>query len=81
MRTPTIPIYDYIDHCAEGFVVEYKLTGATDYTRVFPDPITTPIVLTNLQDDSDYDVRIKRKCCDALQSSWTSIVVDTTLTP
>jgi hypothetical protein len=79
MRKATIPIDDYSDHCTEGFVVEYKLTGATDYIRLFPDPLSTPIVLTNLNDDAEYNVRVKRKCCDTQQSAWTNITIDTAL--
>lgn len=79
MRKATIPIDDFNDHCSEGFIVEYKLAGEVDYTRLFPDPLITPVVITNLADDMTYDVRIKRKCCDGQQSNWTTVSVDTTL--
>lgn len=79
MRKVTIPVDDHETECNEGYIVEYKLTGEVDYTRQYPDPITEPIVITNLLDDSEYDIRITRKCCNGSESDPTEIVVDTTI--
>lgn len=79
MTKITIPITDDGTVCNVGYIAEYKLTTDTEYTRVFPDPTGTPIVITNLLDSMLYDVRITRKCCDGVTfSTPTTTVVDTT---
>lgn len=79
MRKATIPIDDSADVCNDGYIVEYKQAAVTDYTRLLPDPFGTPVIIQNLADDMEYDVRIKRKCCNGDISAWTTITIDTTL--
>lgn len=78
-RKITIPIDDDDDQCKQGYIVQYKLSAETSYQQVFPDPLYGPVVLENLADDSTYNIRIKRKCCNGTISDWTSVTVDTTL--
>jgi hypothetical protein len=79
MRKATIPIEDIADNCSEGYIVEYKISTEPDYTRLLPDPFVSPVLIQNLQDDTEYNVRIKRKCCNGDVSAWTTITIDTTL--
>jgi hypothetical protein len=72
-----IPITDDGTECNEGYIVEYKLTSDTDYTRVFPDQLGTPVEITGLLDDVSYDVRVTRKCCNGTLSDPT---IDTVIT-
>lgn len=78
-RKVTIPIDDDDDQCKSGYIVEYKLSADTDYQRIFPDPLYAPIIVENLADDSEYNFRIKRKCCNGTISDWSTVTVDTTL--
>jgi hypothetical protein len=78
MRLISIPITDDGTECNEGYIVEYKLTADSDYTRVFPDQIGTPVVITGLLDDVSYDVRVTRKCCNGSYSAPTLSTVITT---
>lgn len=79
MRSITIPITDDTTECNEGYIVEYKITTDVDYTRVFPDQLGSPVVITGLLDDTLYDVRVTRKCCNGSFSTPTTDVVDTTI--
>lgn len=79
MRKATLPIDDDADVCNTGYIVEYKLTGDVDYTRLYPDPMGDTVLLQNLDDDVTYDVRIKRKCCNGDTSAWATLTLDTTL--
>lgn len=78
-RTVTIPIDDEAGKCIESYTVLYKLIGDEPWT---PAPLTpypfSPIVLENLLDDAEYDVRIIRNCCGGLTSDPLDIVIDTT---
>ena len=79
MRLIRIPITDDGTVCNTGYVAEYKLTSDSEYTRLFPDPTGTPILFTNMLDDSEYDIRVYRKCCNGNLSASTTTVVDTTI--
>lgn len=78
MRTLTIIIDDNDSVCSQGYQVQYKLTTDVDYTDWTPDPITAPIVITGLDDDTNYNVRVRRLCCDGTISDWTLLDVNTT---
>lgn len=78
-RKITIPIDDDDDQCKSGYIVEYKLDSESNYQRLFPDPLFGPVILENLLDDSNYNIRVKRKCCNGSFSDWTSVTVDTTI--
>lgn len=78
-RKVTIPISDEGDACSQGYVVQYKLDGSVDWTTLFPQPVAGPIVINNLLDDTVYNMRFKRLCCDGQESGWSEINVDTTV--
>lgn len=78
MRTLTIPIDDNGEVCNEGYNVQYKLAASIDYTD-WPDALTSPIVITGLEDDVAYNVRIRRLCCDGSVSDWEIVDVTTTI--
>lgn len=79
MRTLTIPIDDNGIVCNEGYNVQYKLAAAMEWTD-WPDALTSPIVITGLEDDTAYNVRVRRLCCDGTVSEWEQIDVTTTVT-
>lgn len=68
-------IADDSTECTQYYKVEYKLTSETAYNMfiAFSSPITTPIVL----DNSEYDLRITRYCCNGGISAPLELVVDT----
>lgn len=80
MRTLTIPIDDNDTVCNQGYNVQYKLAASLDWTDWLPNPITSPIVITGLDDDVAYNVLIRRMCCDGTVSDWVQIDVTTTIT-
>lgn len=81
MRVITIPITDDGTVCNNGYIVQYKLASLpdSDFIRIVPDPIISPIVIQNLEDDTEYTVRITRKCCDGSESDYTETDVTTTV--
>jgi hypothetical protein len=79
MRAISIPVTDDGTECNLGYIAEFKLTADSDYTRFYPDPTASPIVITGLLDDSMYDLRITRKCCNGSYSAPTLTTVDTTI--
>lgn len=80
MRTLVIPITDDGTVCNIGYIAEYQFTGAVDWTTVTPNPTESPIVITGLEDDTAYSVRITRLCCDGTESDYSSFDVTTTVT-
>jgi hypothetical protein len=76
----TIPLTDHEANCTGYYLVEYKLTGATGYNSFTSH--TDQVQINNLADDSTYDVRITRQCCNGSTSAPLVLVVDTaTLSP
>lgn len=79
MRQASITITDDGDVCNIGYVVEYKLSTDVEYTQLYPNPLASPIVIQNLEDDVVYNVRIGRLCCNGDTSDWSTVDVDTTI--
>lgn len=80
MRTLYIPIDDDDSVCSQGYNVQYKLAVDIDWIDWTPNPTESPIVITGLEDDTAYNVRIRRLCCDGTISDWEQIDVTTTVT-
>ena len=78
MRTLTIIIDDNDEVCSQGYQVQYKLATDINYTNWTPNPTTSPIVITGLEDDTAYNVKVTRLCCDGTISDPTILDVDTT---
>lgn len=76
-RKITIPITDHEDHCNTGYTVSYKIDGA-EYWNNQPWYIP-PIELSALLDDSLYNIKIVRNCCDGLQSAPLELNINTTI--
>lgn len=68
-------IADDSTECTQYYLVEYKLISETAYNvfTAFESPITTPVVL----DNSEYNLRITRYCCNGGISAPLELVVDT----
>lgn len=79
MRTLYIPIDDFDTVCSQGYQVQYKLAGDPTYTD-WPEALTSPIVITGLEDDVAYNVKITRLCCDGTVSDPVVIDITTTVT-
>lgn len=76
-RKITIPITDHNDHCSTSYTVGYKMSGETYWTE---QPfVVPPFELSNLLDDTLYNIRITRHCCDGITSSPLDLNVNTTL--
>lgn len=78
-RKITIPITDHgaSGICSTGYIVEYRNSGAVNWTTA--EFAATPIELSNLIDDVEYEIRVKRVCCDGLVSAPLELTVNTTL--
>lgn len=76
-RKVTIPITDHDAHCNTGYTVSYKLDGET-YWNTQPWSVP-PIEITGLLDNSTYNFRIVRNCCDGIQSAPLELTVSTGL--
>jgi len=72
-----IPISDHDTNCSIYYLVEYKLSTDTGYNS-FNWATAPPIKINNVIDDSTYDVRITRFCCDGSQSAPLVLSIDTT---
>lgn len=72
----TIPITDHDENCTQYYLVEYKLTGAAGYSSFHS--FTNEVIVSNLEDESTYDVRITRFCCNGSSSAALELEVDTT---
>lgn len=79
MRKVTIPVDDNEDVCNTGYLVEYRIDGVEEWTQLFPNPLSSPIIIENLEDDTLYNIRVMRQCCNGTVSAWTEFNVDTTL--
>lgn len=75
----TIPITDHNTDgvCTQYYQVEYKINGEAGYS-FSQMMLTTPIVLNNMLDDTLYDFRITRVCCDDVASTPAIFQIDTT---
>lgn len=78
-RTVTIPITDTPD-CLAYYLVEYRLAGEAGYS--FSEQyFTNPIVVDNLLDDTEYEFRITRYCCNGIASTPVEFTINTTEVP
>lgn len=78
-RKITIPITDHNSHCSTGYTVGYKLEGETLWIeRPYFIP---PFKISNLLDDTLYNIRITRTCCDGITSAPLELSIDTTILP
>ena len=76
-RKITIPITDHDTHCNTGYNVSYKIDGA-EYWTTQPWSVP-PIEITNLLDDTLYNIEIVRNCCDGIQSTPLVLNVNTAM--
>lgn len=72
-----IPITDHDDNCSTYYLVEWKLNADVGYNTTNW-TAAPPIIINNVLDNSTYDVRITRFCCDGSQSSPLVLSIDTT---
>lgn len=63
--------------CTSYFEVRYKLASDVNWQTLYPNPITTPIILDGLLIAQTYDVEVVRVCCDAGKSLPAAIQVNT----
>lgn len=75
-RRISIPFTDTPD-CQAYILVEYKLTGETGYS-FSQQYFTNPAVIDNLADDTSYDFRVTRYCCNGVASTPVTFTFDTT---
>lgn len=78
-RQITIPITDTPD-CVAYYLVEYKLAGSDGY-EFSQQYFDTPIVLDNLLDNTEYEIRITRYCCNGVSATPVDITVNTAVIP
>lgn len=79
-RSVEIPITNDGVGCVAYYEVAYRVTGAANYTVMEPQ-VDSPIVINNLADDTEYDYKITRVCCDNTRSGTVIGTFDTTLSP
>ncbi len=76
-RKISIPITDHAGVCANYYIAEYQNAGATNWvTQEFMEP---PIEISNLLDDVDYYIKIRRVCCDGTESTPLELTINTTI--
>lgn len=61
-------IIDSETECTQSYNVELKQTSDSVFVPL-PIQYSSPIVIDNLEDDTSYDVRITRKCCDGVNAT------------
>lgn len=79
-RTASIPISDHGSECTQYYEIQYKLVGDSEYT-VMPFQTEGTVEINNLLDDSEYNVKIRRYCCNGTYSDFNEFILDTTLSP
>lgn len=77
-KTITIPIPNHDDNCTVYYFVEYKLNSDVNYNSFqwYTDRVEIP----NVADNSVYDVKITRYCCNGGTSAPLVLSIDTTTT-
>lgn len=75
-KTITVPLTDHDANCTTSYLVEWKLS--TDANYVNNTQFSSQIVIENVLDNSMYDVRITRNCCNGGTSAPLILSVDTT---
>lgn len=76
-RKITIPITDHNSVCSTGYTVAWKVDGETLWTQ--QQYFIPPFELSNLLDDTLYNIRITRSCCDGIESAALELNVNTTI--
>lgn len=76
MKNVSIVIPNDGSECSDKYKVEVKLQTDTGYT-VLPDQYESPIVITQLEDNTAYDVRITRFCCNGQYSTPLVFTINT----
>jgi len=59
----SIPLTDDGSECSSRYQVEYKKATDAGYTQA-PDAFESPVEIYNLQENTDYVIRITRYCCN-----------------
>lgn len=78
-RKITIPITDHdaAGVCTAQYTVQYRKSGQTGWNT--NTTLLQPIEITNLEDDTLYEVRVIRECCDGIVSAPLNMNVNTTI--
>jgi hypothetical protein len=69
------------DSGAPEWLVEYQLTGETNWETVTPNPTTPTVVITDLTPNSYYIVRVKGICDSLISSSFSNEISFSTTCP
>lgn len=77
-----IPITDHADQCSLYYLVEWKLTTEAGYSsqQSFLTDTENNIIISDVEDASEYNVRITRYCCNGGISAPLVLLIDTTAT-
>lgn len=75
----TIPITDHNTSgvCTQYYQVEYRISGEAGYS-FSQTMLTSPVVLDNMLNDTVYEFRITRVCCNNVSSTPAIFTIDTT---
>lgn len=65
--------------CTTSYYIEYKKTVDSNY-MVLGTQYASPLVIDNLDDDTSYDFRITRTCCNGVIATPTITTITTTKT-
>ena len=76
-RKITIPLTDHDTTCSTSYTVSYKLEGETLWTS--QPYFIPPFEISSLLDDSLYNFRITRHCCDGIPSAALELSINTTI--
>lgn len=76
-RRISIPLNDIPGSpCVFFYTVETRFTGDPNYT-LYPEQFyASPIVIRGLEDNTDYDIRITKTCCDGVVSDPLEVTVN-----
>jgi hypothetical protein len=59
-----------------GYVVKYRLMGETEWITVSPNPTSSPVVITGLDEEATYEGTIQGDCCNGELSPEIPFVVN-----
>lgn len=77
MKTIFIVDNNYGDECTQSYKVEVKLTSDSVFVER-PVQYTSPVQVDSLEDDTSYDIRITRRCCNGTISTPQTVTILTT---
>lgn len=75
MATITITFDEPSPRPSQGYNVQYRIFGETEYTTVSPNPTSSPITITGLLDETTYEGIIKSDCGEGLYSEEIPFIV------